>query len=115
MGEMFMAVKRTTRRNVRRASSSAAKLPARIERSAKSTVTKARRNHSSTAHFGRLIATAGLLIAAAASAAVFVPKPMLRDAKDKLGKNLVPLGNRVAELASRLAEDAENFGKSLRG
>jgi hypothetical protein len=108
---MFMAVKRATRRTVRKASSSASKLPARIERSAKGAVTKARRNHSSTVHFGKLIATAGLLIAAAASAAVFVPRPMLRDAKDKLGKNLLPLGHRVAELASRLAEDAENFGK----
>lgn len=110
-----MAVKRATRRYVRKASSPASKLPARVERRTKNAVAKVRSNHSSSAHFGKLIATAGLLIAAAASAAMFVPKPMLHDAKDKLGKNLLPLGNRVAELASRLAEDAENFGRSLRG
>jgi len=109
-----MAVKRATRRYVRKASSSAAKLPARVDRRTKNAVAKVQR-HSSSMHFGRLIATAGLLIAAAASAAMFVPKPMLRDAKDKLGRNLIPLGHRVAELAGRLAEDAEAFGKSLRG
>jgi hypothetical protein len=108
-----MALKRaTTRRRAAKAAASASKLPARVERR---TVAKTSKGHSSSMHFGRLIATAGLLIAAAASAAMFVPKPMLRDAKDRLGKNLLPLGNRVAELASRLAEDAEAFGKSLRG
>jgi hypothetical protein len=86
-----------------------------VERAGKHALAKTTRGHSSSMHFGRLIATAGLLIAAAASAAIFVPKPMLRDAKDKLGKNLLPLGNRVAELAGRLAEDAEAFGRSLRG
>jgi hypothetical protein len=109
-----MSVKRATRRYVRKTSSSAAKLPARVERRTKNAVAKVRRYHPSAVRFGTLIATAGLLIAAAASAAMFVPKPMLRDAKDKLGKNLIPLGNRVAELAGRLAEDAEAFGKSLR-
>jgi hypothetical protein len=112
-----MAAKRATtatRRRARKAATTASKLPARIERAGKTALAKANRR-SSSMHFGRLIATAGLLIAAAASAATFVPKPMLRDAKDKLGKNLLPLGNRVAELAGRLAEDAEAFGKSLRG
>lgn len=110
-----MATNRASRRHTRRPSSSAAKLPARVEHRAKSAVAKVRDHHPSSMHFGKMIATAGLLIAAAASAAVFVPKPVLRDARDKLGKNLLPLGHRVAELASRLAEDADAFGKSLRG
>jgi hypothetical protein len=105
-----MAAKRATRRHASKATAS--KLPARVERRV---VAKAGKGRSSSMHFGRMIATAGLLIAAAASAAMFVPRPMLRDAKDRLGKNLLPLGNRVAELAGRLAEDAEAFGKSLRG
>lgn len=112
-----MAAKRATttrRRRVRKAAATA-KLPARIEHRAKGAVVRAANRHSSALYFGKLIATAGLLIAAAASAAVFVPKPMLRGVGDKLGKNLLPLGHRVAELASRLAEDAETFGKSLRG
>ena len=112
-----MAVKRATTTaslRARKAAPTASKLPARVERAAKNAVAKAGKQQASSHHFGRLIATAGLLIAAAASAAIFVPKPMLRDASNKLSKNLLPLGNRVAELAGRLAEEAEVFGKSLR-
>jgi hypothetical protein len=112
--EFLMAKKpATTRRRTSKTASAASNLPTRIDH--RRGVAKVSRHRSSSKHFGRLIATAGLLIAAAASAAIFVPRPMLRDARDKLGKNLVPLGNRVAELAGRLAEEADAFGKSLRG
>lgn len=111
----MVAKRATSRRRARKASPAASKLPARTDSHSRQAVTRVSRQHSSSMQFGKLIATAGLLIAAAASAAIFVPKPMMRDAKDKLGRNLLPLGNRVAELAGRLAEDAEAFGKSLRG
>lgn len=110
-----MVVKRPPRRAGGKTRSAATKSPARLAHRTHGAHSRSRQSHASSMHFGKLIATAGLLIAAAASAAVFVPKPMLRDAKDKLGRNLVPLGNRVAELASRLAEDADAFGRSLRG
>ncbi|MGA9796129.1 MAG: hypothetical protein WBQ17_11425 [Rhizomicrobium sp.] len=109
------AKRAATSRRTRKSTTAASKLPARIERRAHRVVAKAHQRRAASMQFGKLIATAGLLIAAAASAAIFVPKPVLRDAKDKLGRNLLPLGNRVAELAGRLAEDAEAFGKSLRG